>query len=231
MSSPETPNEPTLQQKGGKTRGSLRLATLLLVAAILGVTSGGIAVYLNNEGAANLETANACTMSDERRAALDAAAQGEVAAFAVVDDARPAPMMAFLDGDGSPRTMEDWVGKTVLFNLWATWCAPCREEMPALDTLQANMGGRSFEVVAVNIDTRDSADPQGFLEEINVQALAFYQDASADLFQDLRAEGLAFGMPTTLLIDEDGCLQGFLAGAAHWDSADAVALVRATMVP
>jgi thiol-disulfide isomerase/thioredoxin len=204
---------------------------LLLVAAILGVTSGGIAVYLNNASPANDETASACTISQERRAALNAAAQGQVAAFAVVDDARPAPMMAFLDGEGRSRTIEDWRGRTVLFNLWATWCAPCREEMPALDTLQANMGGRSFEVVAVNIDTRESADPAGFLDEINVQALAFYQDSSADLFQDLRAEGLAFGMPTTLLIDSDGCLQGFLAGAAHWDSADAVALVQAAKVP
>lgn len=209
----------------------MRLTMLLLVAAILGVTSGGIAVYLNNASPANDETASACTISQERRAALNAAAQGQVAAFAVVDDARPAPMMAFLDGEGRSRTIEDWRGRTVLFNLWATWCAPCREEMPALDTLQANMGGRSFEVVAVNIDTRESADPAGFLDEINVQALAFYQDSSADLFQDLRAEGLAFGMPTTLLIDSDGCLQGFLAGAAHWDSADAVALVQAAKVP
>ncbi len=209
----------------------MRLTMLLLVAAILGVTSGGIAVYLNNASPANDETASACTISQERRAALNAAAQGQVAAFAVVDDARPAPMMAFLDGEGLPRTIEDWRGRTVLFNLWATWCAPCREEMPALDTLQANMGGRSFEVVAVNIDTRESADPAGFLDEINVQALAFYQDSSADLFQDLRAEGLAFGMPTTLLIDSDGCLQGFLAGAAHWDSADAVALIQAATVP
>lgn len=227
MSSPQTPESQPPKRDGGK----IRLTVLLLVAAVLGVASGGIAVYINNDAPANDETAATCTISDERRAALDAAAQGEVAAFAVVDDARPAPMMSFVDGDGAQRTMEDWRGSTVLFNLWATWCAPCREEMPALDRLQANLGGDDFEVVAVNIDTRESADPQGFLDEIEVGALAFYQDSSADLFQDLRAEGLAFGMPTTLLIDSDGCLQGFLAGAAHWDSQDAVALMDAAQVP
>ncbi|MFK7792460.1 MAG: TlpA family protein disulfide reductase [Devosiaceae bacterium] len=227
MSSPQNPDSQPAKTGSGK----MRLSVLLLVAAILGITSGGLAVYLNNANPDNDETAATCTLSDERRAALNAAAQGQVAAFAVVDDARPAPMMAFVDGDGTPRTMDDWAGSTVLFNLWATWCAPCREEMPALDRLQANMGGRTFEVVAVNIDTRESADPQGFLDEIEVAALSFYQDSTADLFQDLRAEGLAFGMPTTLLIDSDGCLQGFLAGAAHWDHADAVALVNAARVP
>lgn len=210
--------------------GRRSLILLLGLAALLGIISGGLAVYVNNADPDNVETAT-CTISDERRAALDAAATGQVAAFAVVDDPRPVPMMAFNDSDGIGRTMEDWLGQTVLFNLWATWCAPCREEMPALDRLQAELGGDDFEVVAVSIDTRESADPQGFLEEINVEALAFYHDNSADLFQDLRAEALAFGMPTTLLIDDENCLLGFLAGPAHWDSPDALALMAAARVP
>jgi thiol-disulfide isomerase/thioredoxin len=227
MSSPQGPNTASPKRDGGK----IRLAVLLLVAAVLGVASGGIAVYINNDAPANDETATSCTISEERRAALDAAARGEVAAFAVVDDARPSPMMAFHDAQGTLRTIEEWRGETVLFNLWATWCAPCREEMPALDRLQANLGREDFEVVAVSIDTNESADPQGFLEDIEVGALDFYQDETADLFQNLRAEGLAFGMPTTLLIDDEGCLLGFLAGPAHWDSADAVALIDAARVP
>ncbi len=227
MSSPDPASAPPRKRKGSKTS----LTILLLVAAILGIASGGLAVYLNNGDPANTQTAHACSLSDDRMAALDAAAQGEVAAFAVVDEGRPAPELAFRDIEGNQRSLTDWRGQTVLFNLWATWCAPCREEMPALDALQASFGGDDFEVVAVNIDTRDSANPQGFLSEINVASLAFYQDATADTFQDLRAEGLAFGMPTTLLIDQDGCLQGFLAGAAHWDSDDALALVAAAQVP
>jgi thiol-disulfide isomerase/thioredoxin len=210
--------------------GRRSLIFLLGVAALLGIISGGLAVYVNNADPDNVETA-ACTISDERRAALDAAATGEVAAFAVVDDPRRVPMMAFHDGDGTGRSIEEWRGQTVLFNLWATWCAPCREEMPALDRLQAELGGEDFEVVAVSIDTRESADPRGFLEEINVEALAFYHDDTADLFQDLRSEALAFGMPTTLLIDDENCLLGFLAGPAHWDSPDAVALITAAGVP
>lgn len=210
--------------------GRRSLIVLLGLAALLGIISGGLAVYVNNANPDNVETA-ACTISDERRAALNAAATGEVAAFAVVDDPRPVPMMAFNDSDGNGRTMEDWRGQTVLFNLWATWCAPCREEMPALDRLQSELGGDDFEVVAVSIDTRESADPRGFLEEIEVQSLAFYHDNTADLFQNLRAEALAFGMPTTLLIDDENCLLGFLAGPAHWDSPDAVALMAAAEVP
>lgn len=227
MSSPQDPQPEHPQQD----RGNTRVTALLIGAALLGIAAGGLAVYINNSAPANDETAASCAFSQERQAALDAAAQGEVAAFAVADEGRPAPEISFQDESGATRTLADWRGSRVLFNLWATWCAPCREEMPALDSLQANLGGEDFEVVAVNIDTRESADPQGFLDEVEVEALAFYQDSSADLFQDLRAEGLAFGMPTTLLIDEEGCLQGFLAGAAHWDSADAVALMDAAAVP
>lgn len=229
---PESP--PVQNPQPNPDRSRLPLLGILLLAAVLGVAAGGLAVYINNpqadNGAAGL-SAGSCTLSDERRAALHAAARGEVAAFAVVDDARAVPAMVFNDGLDVPHSMDEWLGKTVLFNLWATWCAPCREEMPALDRLQANLGGDDFEVVAVSIDTRESADPRGFLEEINVQALDFYQDKTAGLFQDLRAEGLAFGMPTTLLIDDNGCLLGFLAGPAHWDSADAVALMDAARVP
>ena len=220
-------NPPAPPRPGGK----MRLAVLLSLAAVLGIASGGLAVYLNNAGPDNEETASACPFSSERHAALQAAAQGEVAAFAVLDEPRPTPLLAFNDEAGNARTMEDWLGQTVLFNLWATWCAPCREEMPALDRLQTAEGDDGFEVVAVSIDTNASADPQGFLEEIEVQSLDFYQDDTADLFQTLRAEGLAFGMPTTLLIDDAGCLLGFLAGPAHWDSQDAVALMEAARRP
>ena len=210
--------------------GKMRLVVLLAVAAVLGVASGGLAVYVNNASPDNEETASACPFSAERHAALQAAAQGEVAAFAVLDEPRPTPLLAFNDDAGNDRTMADWEGQTVLFNLWATWCAPCREEMPALDRLQTAEGDDAFEVVAVSIDTNASADPQGCLEEIEVESLAFFQDDTADLFQTLRAEGLAFGMPTTLLIDDTGCLLGFLAGPAHWDSPDAVALMDAAHV-
>ncbi|MEM1288564.1 MAG: TlpA disulfide reductase family protein [Pseudomonadota bacterium] len=217
----ETPNVAT------QSAQRVSIARLLGVAAVLGIGTGALALYVNGPPNGNVESASSCSISEERRLALDSAAQGEVAAFAVVDDARAVPEMQFADDSGAIRSISDWAGRTVLFNLWATWCAPCREEMPMLDNLQAEHGGEDFEVVAVSIDTRESANPQGFLQEISVDDLAFYQDDSAELFQVLRAEGLAFGMPTTLLIDDSGCLQGFLAGPAHWDHADAVALIEA----
>lgn len=219
----DAPDEPQVA-RGKRDWGRVSLGVLLGVAALLGVGAGGVAVYVNNGAGVHDETA-ACPMSEDHHQALVSASRGEVAAFAALDEARPVPEMTFLGPDGEMRSMADWQGQTVLFNLWATWCAPCREEMPMLDNLQAVHGGDDFEVVAVSIDTRESADPRGFLEEIAVETLDFYHDPSAEAFNVLRKEGLAFGMPTTLLINHDGCLQGWLAGPAHWDHPDAVALI------
>ena len=89
----------------------------------------------------------------------------------------------------------------MLVNLWATWCVPCRKEMPALDALQAELGGDKFDVVAINIDTRDPEKPLAFLKDAGVTHLAYYADQSAKVFQELKLAGKAFGMPTTLIVD------------------------------
>jgi thiol-disulfide isomerase/thioredoxin len=156
-------------------------------------------------------------------------ARGEVAAVAVASEPRRLPDLSFRDAEGVERTLAAWRGRTVLFNLWATWCVPCRKEMPALDALQGRLGGPGFEVVAVNIDTRAAAKPQAWLKEIGINRLAYYADPSAKVFQDLKAVGKAFGMPTTLLIDPAGCELGYLAGPAEWASEDAVKLVAAAL--
>src|SRR5204862_290034 len=127
---------------------------------------------------------------------------------------RRLPDLAFADAEGKPHTLGDFKGKTVLLNLWATWCVPCRKEMPALDALQAKLGGDKFEVVAVNIDTRNLDKPKAWLQEVGVKRLGYYADSSAKVFQDLKAIGKAFGMPTTLLIDAQGCELGAIAGPA-----------------
>ena len=101
--------------------------------------------------------------------------------------------------------------------------------MPALDALERNLGGPKFEVVAVNIDTRDPEKPLAFLKETGVTHLAYYSDQSAKAFQDLKLAGKAFGMPTTLIIDRSGCEIGEMAGPAEWASADAVKLVSAAI--
>ena len=88
-------------------------------------------------------------------------AKGEVAALTMATKPLQMPDLAFVDGDGQPKKLSDWKGRTVLLNLWATWCVPCRKEMPALDSLQGKLGGDKFAVVAVNIDTRDSGEAEG----------------------------------------------------------------------
>ena len=141
------------------------------------------------------------------------------------------PDLAFEDGNGNPKKLSDWRGKTVLLNLWATWCVPCRKEMPALDRLQAKLGSDKFQVVAVNIDTRDLDKPKTFLKEANLTRLGNFSDAKARVFQDLKSIGLALGMPTSVLIDGRGCRIGHIAGPAEWDSDDAVKLIRASLGP
>jgi thiol-disulfide isomerase/thioredoxin len=156
-------------------------------------------------------------------------AHGEVAAVQVASEARALPPLAFTDATGAPKTLADWHGRTVLLNLWATWCVPCRKEMPALQALQQKLGGATFEVVAVNIDTRDPEKPKAWLRDVGVDQLAYYADPSAKVFQELKLIGKGFGMPTSLLIDPSGCEIATLAGPAEWASDDAVALVKAAL--
>jgi thiol-disulfide isomerase/thioredoxin len=139
------------------------------------------------------------------------------------------PDLAFQDGTGSKRHLADWRRRTVLLNLWATWCVPCRKEMPALDALEGKLGGEAFEVVAVNIDTREPAKPRNWLKEAGIAKLGYYADPTAKVFQDLKMIGRAAGMPTTLLVDPSGCEIGTMAGPAEWSSEDGIRLVTAAL--
>src|SRR5438477_5884206 len=158
-------------------------------------------------------------------------AHGEVAALTMATTPLRLPDLAFEDADGKPRKLSEWRGRTVLVNLWATWCVPCRKEMPALDSLQTKLGGRDFEVVAINIDTRDPEKPKNFLKEANLTKLAYFTDTKAKVFQDLKAIGKALGMPTSVLVDGEGCEIGTIAGPAEWASDDAIALIKAAVKP
>jgi thiol-disulfide isomerase/thioredoxin len=200
----------------------------MVVGGVAGVTVGLAAVYGIGTRGRNPDAA-ACGPAVERARALAPLARGEVAAVTVATKPLKLPPVAFKDADGKTHTLDEWRGRTVLLNLWATWCVPCREEMPALDALQQQLGGPAFEVVAVNIDTRDPAKPKAWLDEVGIEHLAYYADADAKVFQDLKAIGLAFGMPTTVLVDGNGCELGYLAGPAEWASEDAVTLVKAAL--
>jgi thiol-disulfide isomerase/thioredoxin len=171
----------------------------------------------------------ACRDAVKTAARIAPLAHGEVAALALAQTPFRVPDLAFKDANGHDRTLADWRGRTVLLNLWATWCVPCRREMPALDALQAHLGGAKFQVVAINIDTRDAEKPLAFLKDVGIKHLDYYSDQSAKVFEDLKTAGKAFGMPTTLLVDPSGCNIGTMAGPAQWASDDGVKLVSAAM--
>ncbi|HXZ22540.1 MAG TPA: TlpA disulfide reductase family protein [Pseudolabrys sp.] len=213
------------------TRSSLAKKRLGLVLAggIAGVVVGLAGVYGIATLTRNVGGDTACTPAVELAKKIAPFARGEVAAVNVAKTPLKLPNLAFEDAAGKQLTLEHWRGRTVLLNLWATWCVPCREEMPALDALEQRLGGPGFEVVAVNIDTRDADKPRAWLQEVGVQKLAYYADPTARIFQDLKAIGRAFGMPTTLLVDPQGCEIATIAGPAEWASEDAIKLIRATL--
>ena len=210
-----------------ETKAAARRLPLIAAAVAAGLAVGLAGIYaiggFQSNAAAGCEAATALT---DR---LKPLARGEVAAVNV--PARPLriPDLAFIDATGKQTSLADWRGKTVLLNLWATWCVPCRKEMPALEALQQKLGGPNFEVVAVNIDTRDTEKPKAWLKDVGIERLGYYADSSAKVFQDLKAVGRAFGMPTTLLIDRNGCELGTLAGPAEWASEDAIKLIEAAL--
>jgi thiol-disulfide isomerase/thioredoxin len=218
----------TDSQNMAKTHAKKRLAMVIL-GGVAGVAVGLAAVYGIGTFLGNRTGDSACLPAVDTAKKLTPLARGEVAAVTPATRPLRVPALAFLDAKGTPKTLADWRGRTVLFNLWATWCVPCRKEMPALDALQAKLGSDAFEVVAVNIDTRDPDKPKAWLAEVGITRLAYYADPTAKLFADLKAIGRAFGMPTTLLVDRQGCELAYLAGPAEWASEDAIRLVQAAL--
>lgn len=134
----------------------------------------------------------------------------------------PVAEISFTDGASQPKTLASFSGKVVLLNIWATWCAPCRKEMPTLDRLQEKLGGRDFEVVALSMDRAGLDIVKKFYAETGVTHLALNIDSSAKTMFTLGAVGL----PMTLLIDREGKEIGRLIGPAEWDSRDMVDFIR-----
>lgn len=142
--------------------------------------------------------------------------------FLPYDKPRPLPEFRFTDGDGRVLTLADFRGKVVLLNVWATWCPPCREEMPTLDRLQAKLGGPDFEVIVLSIDQEGVPVVKDFYQELGVKALRIYVEPSGNPPPELNV----LGLPTTLLIDQQGREIGWKAGPAEWDSPEVEALIR-----
>ena len=148
-----------------------------------------------------------------------------MAAFVKKTTPEPLPDITFQDASGKDVTLSSFKGKTVLLNLWATWCEPCREEMPALNRLQQALGSDKFEVVVLSLDRRGSTLRANFSTRSKAHDVKLYTDVTTK-------QGLALklvGMPTTILINKDGLEVGRLAGPAKWDSQEAKKLIEAAM--
>lgn len=206
-----------------------RRVTVMLVGGIAGVAAGLAGIYGIGMVMRNPAVAQACQPAAQLAQKLQPLARGEVAALAPAKTPINVADLSFQDGSGQARKLSDFSNKTVLLNLWATWCAPCKKEMPALDELQKKLGGSDFEVVAVNIDTRDPEKAKAWLKDTGISSLAYYADPTARIFQVLKERGRAFGMPTTLLVDKNGCEVATLAGPAEWASDDAIKFIQTAL--
>jgi len=220
MSSHDTP----------RTHAKKRIA-LILLGGVVGVAVGLAGVYGIGRLTGNAAADPACQASVDTARRMAPLVRGEVAAVSVANAPKTLPPLAFRDGGGAQKSLADWRGRTVLLNLWATWCVPCRKEMPALDKLQAALGGDAFEVVTINIDTRDPEKPKTFLKDAKLTRLGYFNDRNAKVFQDLKSICRALGMPTSVLVDSSGCELATIAGPAEWDSEDAIKLIKAAVGP
>ena len=208
-----------------------RRIPIAIGAVVIGALIGFAGVYGIGGLKRNATGDAACRGAVELAHKIAPLAHGEVAALSMATSPLRLPDLAFEDADGKPKKLSDWRGRTVLVNLWATWCVPCRKEMPALEGLQTRLGGPNFEVVAINIDTRDPQKPKNFLKEAQLTRLGYFSDEKAKVFQDLKAIGRALGMPTSVLVDAQGCEIANIAGPAEWASDDAIKLIKAAVQP
>ncbi len=201
---------------GAAAASRLGLIGVALAAAALGFA----AVYVTQGGPDNEKGASAAPSPVKSEAATGAGG-GDLVAFVRRNPPVEIADVSFEDETGARKTLADFKGKAILLNLWATWCLPCRHEMPALDRLQKDLGSDQFQVVALSLDRAGVKAARTFFDEIKVQNLTLYIDPTMKAGNGLRA----VGMPTTILIGKDGKELGRLPGPAEWDSPAAKALI------
>jgi thiol-disulfide isomerase/thioredoxin len=199
---------------------------VLVVAALSALVALVLTLWLGNGGAPR---ATECPVQAEAAGRIDAAAIGELAALNGTGQGRGYADMAFTDAAGKPVTIADFAGKTLLVNFWASWCIPCRAEMPELDAIAAAYNGEEFLVLPINLDIGEGgqAKARAFLAEGGFQHLPLYADATFKVFDRLKTEAVAIGLPATLLLDAKGCELGVLQGPASWASEDGRNVVEA----
>jgi len=190
---------------------------IYILAAALAAIAGFAVVSLVAAPDAPIASAEDTPANAERPSGLDKLVRVRPAAML--------PEVAFADGEGRDRTLGEWQGKVVLVNLWATWCAPCKLEMPSLDRLQAKLGGADFAVLPISLDRTGPDKPRQFLAASGLKNLDLFLDRGNSLMQTLRVPGL----PLSVLIDRQGREIARLAGPAEWDSPEAETIIRAAI--
>ncbi|MFO1172392.1 MAG: TlpA disulfide reductase family protein [Hyphomicrobiaceae bacterium] len=200
-----------------------------IAAALLAAVAGFGAVYVSLPPAVHDETPAEVTTAPAAAPAegspLKAYARGKMVTFVAKAAPEALPEIAFQDASGKARSLAEWKGRVVLLNVWATWCAPCRREMPSLDRLKQAMGSKDFDVVALSTDRDGITKAKAFLEEIKVGALEPLVDPTGKSAAALKV----VGMPATLLIDAQGHEIGRVTGPAEWDSEEAKRLIEAAI--
>jgi thiol-disulfide isomerase/thioredoxin len=189
----------------------------LIYVALLAAIAGGIGVYMSADAPRKVVA--------ESRGGYRDLAIGPMVAFLVKADRPNVPDLAFKDSSGTDIKLSKWQGRVVLLNLWATWCAPCRKEMPTLNDVQEQLGSKDFEVVALSVDRKGLEASSAFLKETEANSLGLYVDETTKSLDDLQA----LGLPVTVLIDRKGREIGRLLGPAEWNSAEAIALMKAAI--
>ena len=157
--------------------------------------------------------------------ALKPMAVGPMAALLVATPPKDVPPFTFQDATGASKSLSDFKGRVVLLNLWATWCAPCRKEMPDLSKLQKELGSDQFEVVAISVDRKGAEASSAFLKETGADNLKLYVEPSTKIVNDVQSAGL----PASILVDRQGREIGRLLGPADWASPEAQALIKAAL--
>jgi thiol-disulfide isomerase/thioredoxin len=152
---------------------------------------------------------------------------GEPFDLSVHDEPRPVPAIRFTDAEGHALTLADFRGRVVLLNIWATWCVPCRKEMPSLDRLEKQLGGKNFIVLPLSIDRNGAAAVKLFYQELGLASLGIYLDPGGRAQSALAIAGI----PATLLIDREGREVARKMGPAEWDSPEMIGLIRRYLPP
>lgn len=197
---------------------AMRTARAMAIATLYGA-----ATLIASPASADLDVAEVAALKEMRA--------GDMTKLVIHDEARARLETRFETAQGEAKAVADFAGKVVVLNFWATWCPPCRKEMPSLDRLQAAMGDDGFEVVAVSMDRASTEKIQDFFEAIPTEDGGVYKVENLAIYREptlrIGTEAGVLGLPVTLVLDRQGRELARLQGDAAWDSPEAQDMLRA----